>query len=74
MRPKAVLFDEPTSSLDPEMKGEIVEVMEDFADDGLTMLIVTHEPQVMERIATRVVRFGPRCAVLSDEAGPRKRR
>lgn len=73
MKPKAVLFDEPTSSLDPEMKGEIVEVMEDFADDGLTMLVVTHEPQVMEKIATRVVRFGPRCAVLSDEPGPRKR-
>ena len=66
MKPKAVLFDEPTSSLDPEMKGEIVEVMEDFADDGITMLVVTHEPQVVERIATRVVTFGPRCRVLSD--------
>jgi ABC-type polar amino acid transport system ATPase subunit len=73
MRPKAILFDEPTSSLDPEMKGEIVEVMEDFADDGLTMLVVTHEPQVMEKIASRVVRFGPGCAVVSDEPGPRKR-
>jgi ABC-type polar amino acid transport system ATPase subunit len=66
MKPKAVLFDEPTSSLDPEMKGEIVEVMEDFAEDGLTMLIVTHEPQVVERIATRTVKFGPRCCIESD--------
>jgi ABC-type polar amino acid transport system ATPase subunit len=73
MRPKAILFDEPTSSLDPEMKGEIVEVMEDFVDDGLTMLIVTHEPQVMERIASRVVRFGPLCSIQSDEPGPRKK-
>ena len=67
MNPKAVLFDEPTSSLDPEMREEIVEVVEDFAKDGLTMLIVTHEASFIERIATRVIKFGARCAILSDE-------
>lgn len=66
MRPKGILFDEPTSSLDPAMKREIVEVMEDFAHDGLTMVIVTHEPTFIRRIATRVVEFGPGCAIVSD--------
>ena len=67
MRPKAILFDEPTSSLDPEMKAEIVQVIEDFAKEKLTLLIVTHEPAFAERIATRVVTFGPRCTIQSDK-------
>jgi ABC-type polar amino acid transport system ATPase subunit len=67
MRPRAVLFDEPTSALDPEMKNDVVDVIADFAKDGLTLLIVTHEPAVVERVATRVVRFGPACRVISDE-------
>ena len=67
MKPKAILFDEPTSSLDPEMKQEIVRVMEDLTRDRLTMLVVTHEPAFIERIATRIVKFGPQCQVLSDE-------
>ncbi len=66
MRPRAVLFDEPTSALDPEMKNDVVDVIADFAKDGLTLLIVTHEPAVVERVATRVVRFGPACRVLDD--------
>lgn len=66
MRPKAILFDEPTSSLDPEMKEEIVKVMADLAKDGLTMLIVTHEPVFIERIATRIVTFGPQCFIVDD--------
>ncbi len=67
MRPKVMLFDEPTSSLDPEMKEEIAEVIANFAKDGLTILIVTHEPAFVERIATRVVKFGPQGAILSDQ-------
>lgn len=67
MRPRAVLFDEPTSALDPEMKTDVVNVIEDFAKDGLTLLIVTHEPAVVERVATRVVRFAPACRVLEDK-------
>jgi polar amino acid transport system ATP-binding protein len=43
MDPKLVLFDEPTSSLDPELTGEVVEVMRDLAEEGMTMLVVTHE-------------------------------
>lgn len=68
MKPKAILFDEPTSSLDPEMKGEIVRVMEDLSKDGMTMLIVTHEPAVVEGIATRIIQFGPGLTILSDKA------
>ena len=67
MKPKAILFDEPTSSLDPEMKGEIVKVMSGLAKDGMTMLIVTHEPAVVEGIATRIVSFGPGLQVISDK-------
>lgn len=66
MHPKAILFDEPTSALDPEMKEDIVEVIEDFAKEDLTLLIVTHEPAVIQRIATRIIQFGPQCRVLSD--------
>lgn len=67
MKPKAILFDEPTASLDPEMKSEIVQVMSDLAADGMTMLIVTHEPAVVEGIASRVVQFGGGLEILSDE-------
>lgn len=64
MRPKAILFDEPTSSLDPETKEEIVRVIEDFTREGLTILIVTHEAVFVERIATRIVKFGSGCRIL----------
>src|SRR5262249_37183463 len=43
MRPKVMLFDEPTSSLDPELVGEVLDVMRQLAEDGMTMLVVTHE-------------------------------
>ena len=67
LNPKVILFDEPTSSLDPEMKGEIVRTMNALAKDGMTMLIVTHEPAVVEAIATRIVQFGPGLDVISDQ-------
>lgn len=67
MNPQAILFDEPTSSLDPEMKGEIVKVMNDLASGGMTMLIVTHEPAVVEGIASRIIHFGPGLEILSDK-------
>jgi ABC-type polar amino acid transport system ATPase subunit len=63
MHPEGVLFDEPTSSLDPAMKAEMVSVMQEFIQDGLTMLIVTHEPHVVDRIASRVVTFGEKCQI-----------
>lgn len=70
MKPKALLLDEPTSSLDPDMKQEVVKVIEDFAQDKITMLIVTHEPAVIEKIATRIIKFGDHCQILSDNQKP----
>ena len=43
MEPKALLFDEPTSALDPELVGEVLRVMKDLAEEGRTMIVVTHE-------------------------------
>jgi polar amino acid transport system ATP-binding protein len=55
MRPKVMLFDEPTSALDPETVGEVLSVMKLLADEGLTMLIVTHEIEFARDVADRVV-------------------
>jgi polar amino acid transport system ATP-binding protein len=55
MRPKVILFDEPTSALDPETVGEVLSVMKLLADEGLTMLIVTHEIEFAREVADRVV-------------------
>ena len=57
MRPKVMLFDEPTSSLDPEMVGEVLSVIRDLVDDGMTTIIVTHEMGFAREIADRVVVF-----------------
>ncbi len=55
MHPKAILFDEPTSALDPEMIGEVLEVMTELAQEGMTMLVVTHEMNFARRVADRVI-------------------
>ena len=55
MNPDVILFDEPTSALDPEMVGEVLELMKALADDGMTMVIVTHEMGFAREVATRVV-------------------
>ena len=55
MSPKVMLFDEPTSALDPEMVGEVLEVMTELAQDGMTMLCVTHEMGFARKVADRVV-------------------
>lgn len=55
MEPKVMLFDEPTSALDPELIGEVVKVMEDLANDGMTMLVVTHEMSFGRDAADRVI-------------------
>jgi ABC-type polar amino acid transport system ATPase subunit len=55
MQPKIMLFDEPTSSLDPEMVGEVLAVMQTLADEGMTMVIVTHEMGFARRVAGRVI-------------------
>jgi len=55
MKPQAMLFDEPTSALDPETVGEVLQVMKQLADDGMTMVVVTHEMGFAREVADRVV-------------------
>lgn len=55
MQPKVMLFDEPTSALDPELIGEVLEVMKQLADEGMTMLVVTHEMSFAHDVARRIV-------------------
>ena len=74
MQPRAILFDEPTSALDPELVGEVLAVMRALADQGMTMIVVTHEMGFAREVADRVVFIdrghiveqGPARAVLSD--------
>lgn len=58
MQPKAMLFDEPTSALDPEMINEVLEVMVRLAQQGMTMIVITHEMNFARRVADRVVFMG----------------
>ena len=55
MNPDVMLFDEPTSALDPEMVGEVLELMKELAEDGMTMVVVTHEMGFAREVATRVI-------------------
>ncbi|GAA3998169.1 amino acid ABC transporter ATP-binding protein [Allokutzneria multivorans] len=55
MNPEVMLFDEPTSALDPELVGDVLGVMRQLADDGMTMLVVTHEMQFAREVADRVL-------------------
>lgn len=55
MEPKVMLFDEPTSALDPEMVGEVLEVMKQLAQEGMTMVVVTHEMGFAREVGDRVV-------------------
>ncbi|TWH01191.1 polar amino acid transport system ATP-binding protein [Mesorhizobium sp. J18] len=81
MRPKAILFDEPTSALDPELVGEVLAAMRDLANDGMTMLVVTHEMGFAREVGDRVlfmdggliVEEGPAESVLTDPQHDRTR-
>ena len=55
MQPEVMLFDEPTSALDPEMVGEVLDVMKELAQEGMTMVVVTHEMGFAREVATRVM-------------------
>ena len=55
MNPEVMLFDEPTSALDPEMVGEVLQLMKELADDGMTMVVVTHEMGFAREVANRVL-------------------
>ena len=68
MDPEVMLFDEPTSALDPEMVGEVLEVMRNLADDGMTMLVVTHEMGFAREVSTNVVYMDD--GVICEEGPP----
>jgi polar amino acid transport system ATP-binding protein len=68
MRPELMLFDEATSSLDPELVGEVLQVMRKLARDGTTMLVVTHEMQFAREVAHRVVFLDG--GVIVEEGAP----
>src|SRR5215471_19138877 len=70
MDPKVMLFDEVTSALDPELVGEVLTVMKQLADEGMTMLVVTHEMSFGEKVADRVVMFDE--GVVIEEGPPKK--
>ena len=68
MDPEVMLFDEPTSALDPEMVGEVLEVMKELAEDGMTMVVVTHEMGFAREVATRVLFMDK--GQIAEEAPP----
>ena len=68
MEPEVLLFDEPTSALDPEMVGEVLEVMRRLAQDGMTMLVVTHEMAFARDVSTQVVYMNQ--GVICEEGSP----
>jgi polar amino acid transport system ATP-binding protein len=82
MNPDMMLFDEATSALDPELVGEVLAVMRSLAEEGMTMMVVTHEMGFARRVADRVVFMdggvvveeGPPAAVLDDATQERTRR
>jgi polar amino acid transport system ATP-binding protein len=55
MAPRVLLFDEPTSALDPELRREVLQVMRKLAEEGMTMVVVTHEMNFARRVGSRVV-------------------
>ncbi|WP_447752165.1 glutamine ABC transporter ATP-binding protein GlnQ [Pseudomonas nicosulfuronedens] len=55
VKPKLMLFDEPTSALDPELRHEVLQVMKDLAEEGMTMVIVTHEIDFARKVASRLI-------------------
>ncbi|MBO0588685.1 amino acid ABC transporter ATP-binding protein [Sporosarcina sp. E16_8] len=63
MEPKALLFDEPTSALDPELVGEVLQVMQDLANEGMTMVVVTHEMKFAKEVADRIVMLDEGCII-----------
>jgi polar amino acid transport system ATP-binding protein len=81
MEPKAILFDEPTSALDPELVGEVLSVMRRLADDGMTMIVVTHEMGFAREVADHVCFLhdgticeqGPAAELIERPGHPRTR-
>ncbi|SKB76457.1 polar amino acid transport system ATP-binding protein [Lachnospiraceae bacterium] len=70
MNPEVMLFDEPTSALDPEMVGEVLDVMKKLADDGMTMVVVTHEMGFAREVGTKVLFMAD--GIIMEENTPDK--
>ena len=70
MNPEVLLFDEPTSALDPEMVGEVLEVMHQLANEGMTMLVVTHEMAFARDVSSQVVFMAD--GVICEQGSPRE--
>lgn len=68
MEPKALLFDEPTSALDPELVGEVLAVMKQLAEEGMTMVVVTHEMKFAREVADRIIMLDE--GVIIEDAEP----
>ena len=69
LNPEVILFDEPTSALDPELIGEVLQVMKDLAEDGMTMLVVTHEMGFARDVASHVIFMDD--GVIVEEGTPK---
>ena len=65
IRPQLMLFDEPTSALDPELRHEVLKVMQDVAEEGMTMIVVTHEMEFARKVGTRLL-FIDQCKISED--------
>ena len=65
-----MLFDEPTSALDPEMVGEVLDLMKELADEGMTMVVVTHEMGFAKEVANRVIFIDE--GVIKEENNPQE--
>ena len=70
MNPKVILFDEPTSALDPEMVGEVLDLMRELANEGMTMVIVTHEMGFAKEVANRILFIDD--GVIKEENEPKE--
>ena len=70
MNPEIMLFDEPTSALDPEMVGEVLQVIKQLVQDGMTMIIVTHEMGFAREVADRVLFMDQ--GVIAEDAPPER--
>ncbi|PWU30969.1 MULTISPECIES: glutamine ABC transporter ATP-binding protein GlnQ [unclassified Pseudomonas] len=81
VKPKLMLFDEPTSALDPELRHEVLQVMKDLAEEGMTMVIVTHEIDFARKVASRLIFIdkgriaedGEPASLIGNPASPRLR-
>ncbi len=70
MEPSVMLFDEPTSALDPEMVGEVLDVMKELAEEGMTMIVVTHEMNFAKEVANRVMFLDD--GVIAEQGDPKE--